>query len=708
MKWYSYKQYNHIGYKSVSSKNEFLKMNLDDDDDNESFMSGSKDCGINGNIPSNQNVLVSAGVRATTSIPRKGMIFSIPSSSDEDDDDIATLRASPSYIDSSVIDNNNDDDRATNEEKHATQELVRPTPWSPLTASPYTPNCILDGPSASSSRGKVLRSHKIDQSAASATATSISPSRLGLSNDDNAATAKSIRRQGLNLSKVPPSSRSDCGVVEISSSTTTSKTFTAVATCTKKANKISMEPICHVSDIVIVPKRSPRRMQDVPINTSDNHSDKQPSQCNVSVSISTAVTSKSVLEAVSTMTESPNILNSKGTKRMKRSSSADGDTHTVTKQKAASVPKDANSDQVLTKQKIKEGKATKTAPAVSVKTDKKILAKETVTDHSDEKSKKKKACVESNVNGSTQPKLKRLKAECQPITDVNATANSTANVVINNESSHDAIKEGTSNSANTSNTEIKTSITKKNKKLTFQEQVMAHMLNTFKPFTLKSLADEIKSNETSINFVLLSLIDKGLVLQKDFTSSKGRTKTLFWANYNGKAKEVQVSSMSVSERLICQEERETAQRRMVELRTHVASIRQRYQHVLQTPSNHDLTDQILIEEHALQELYQRRDDVNTRIRATKLHASKVSQTRQKLSSIPKTALQLTKERCPIRLKQRINHLRKEWKVRKDKCTDFVEQLADGLEKKPKDVLGLLDIDTDEMNHVVMPAKYNVA
>jgi hypothetical protein len=182
---------------------------------------------------------------------------------------------------------------------------------------------------------------------------------------------------------------------------------------------------------------------------------------------------------------------------------------------------------------------------------------------------------------------------------------------------------------------------------------------------------------------------------------------LFWANYNGKAKEVQVSSMIVSERLICQEECENAQRHMVELRTHVASIRQRYQQILQTPSNHDLTDQILIKEHALQELYQRRDEVNTRIRATKLHASKVSQTQQKLSSIPKTALQLSKERCPIRLKQQINHLRKEWKVRKDKCTAFVEQLADGLEKKPKDVLGLLDIDTDEMNHVVMPAKYNV-
>jgi hypothetical protein len=63
----------------------------------------------------------------------------------------------------------------------------------------------------------------------------------------------------------------------------------------------------------------------------------------------------------------------------------------------------------------------------------------------------------------------------------------------------------------------------------------------------------------------------------------------------------------------------------------------------------------------------------------------------------KTALQLSKERCPIRLKQRINHLRKEWKVRKYKCTAFVEQLADGLEKKPKDVLGLLDIDTANDN-----------
>jgi hypothetical protein len=49
-------------------------------------------------------------------------------------------------------------------------------------------------------------------------------------------------------------------------------------------------------------------------------------------------------------------------------------------------------------------------------------------------------------------------------------------------------------------------------------------------------------------------------------------------------------------------------------------------------------------------------------------------------------------------------MREEWKSRKQRCLDFVEQLADGMEKKPKDVIKLLDIETDEMERVVMPPK----
>ena len=37
--------------------------------------------------------------------------------------------------------------------------------------------------------------------------------------------------------------------------------------------------------------------------------------------------------------------------------------------------------------------------------------------------------------------------------------------------------------------------------------------------------------------------------------------------------------------------------------------------------------------------------------------------------------------------------------------DFIDQLADGLEKKPKDVINILDIETDEMYKAVMPPLY---
>jgi hypothetical protein len=52
-------------------------------------------------------------------------------------------------------------------------------------------------------------------------------------------------------------------------------------------------------------------------------------------------------------------------------------------------------------------------------------------------------------------------------------------------------------------------------------------------------------------------------------------------------------------------------------------------------------------------------------------------------------------------------MRDEWKKRKDKCMDFIDQLADGMEKKPKDVVKLLDLETDEMEGVAMPAKHEI-
>jgi hypothetical protein len=53
-------------------------------------------------------------------------------------------------------------------------------------------------------------------------------------------------------------------------------------------------------------------------------------------------------------------------------------------------------------------------------------------------------------------------------------------------------------------------------------------------------------------------------------------------------------------------------------------------------------------------------------------------------------------------------MRDVWKQRKEKCMDFCEHLADGLDKKVKDVVKLLDVETDEMAKVTMPPKHVVA
>jgi hypothetical protein len=52
-------------------------------------------------------------------------------------------------------------------------------------------------------------------------------------------------------------------------------------------------------------------------------------------------------------------------------------------------------------------------------------------------------------------------------------------------------------------------------------------------------------------------------------------------------------------------------------------------------------------------------------------------------------------------------MRDEWKDRKTKCRDFVDQLADGLEKPIKAVVKLLELETDEMEGVTVPPKYDV-
>jgi hypothetical protein len=53
---------------------------------------------------------------------------------------------------------------------------------------------------------------------------------------------------------------------------------------------------------------------------------------------------------------------------------------------------------------------------------------------------------------------------------------------------------------------------------------------------------------------------------------------------------------------------------------------------------------------------------------------------------PKTKKQLNKE---------FNSMRSEWKSRKEKCMDFIDNLSDAMEKHPKEVVKILELETDE-------------
>ena len=236
-----------------------------------------------------------------------------------------------------------------------------------------------------------------------------------------------------------------------------------------------------------------------------------------------------------------------------------------------------------------------------------------------------------------------------------------------------------------------TSNVKPKKKLNFQDQVLNHMLLAFKPFTLKTLATELNTTDTQLNYVMLSLVDKGIVRQKEFTSAKsGRSKTLYWALYGAKAKEVVVC-------MATPEELKSAKEQLEDLRTKHTALSRTLQTVNSEISNQELENKLSTEQEIVNQLSKQLAGVKTRIKLSKQQDAGARKP-------PKSAAELIRERCPRRMKIRINNMRGEWVRRKATCTDLIEQMADGMEKKPKDVIKLLDVETDEMVGVKLPPK----
>lgn len=235
----------------------------------------------------------------------------------------------------------------------------------------------------------------------------------------------------------------------------------------------------------------------------------------------------------------------------------------------------------------------------------------------------------------------------------------------------------------------------KKKKLTFQKQVLSHLLNSLKPFTLKTLATEMKTTDTALHHLMLSLLDKQVVRRKEVGNKI--KKEIYWIDIEKASKELYGTNMSnEAERMQADVELKQCQQKELELRKILSDFSSEL-------SNEEVSLQIQRFDEEVTQLQARVQEVKDRISKD---ASKVVS-----SSNPRCLLFAGMKQNPSKkpltknqLKKNINSMRIEWRSRKDKCVDFVENFADALEKKPKDIYKLMEIETDEMVGVQMPPK----
>ena len=241
---------------------------------------------------------------------------------------------------------------------------------------------------------------------------------------------------------------------------------------------------------------------------------------------------------------------------------------------------------------------------------------------------------------------------------------------------------------------------KKKKKRTFQDELLLEMFMSCKPYAIKNLAQVLKTNESSVNFCLLALLDKGWILKKEFTSKGGRSKVLYWANQESKNKELLTALQMPSA-----DDISTSQEELKQLHEEDKRLSHLTAQITSGPSNEELVGLLQSAEATVAELERNRQAILTRIEQAKKKAA------NQPSSMPiggrkQPPANKKKNITPLYLKKRINTMRDEWRKRKNKCMDFVENLADGMEKKVKDICTkVLDIDTDESEGVKMPPKH---
>ena len=216
------------------------------------------------------------------------------------------------------------------------------------------------------------------------------------------------------------------------------------------------------------------------------------------------------------------------------------------------------------------------------------------------------------------------------------------------------------------------------KRRSFHELVLYSIITAAKPFSTKGLVNMTRSSEAQIQYLMLSLVDKGLVKRKEFGKNGG--KVLFWVNIG--ARDL-FKAAGIS--MVTSDIKETAMKQFEMLQEDYYRKSKLADNLLSEPTNNEVDVQIQNSSEYLCLIKGKVSDAEAQ------HLKTISEYSLRNK---KSFSQMEKELCPISMKKRINATLCEWKSRKNKCMDFVDNISDAMEKKRKDVLKLLDVETD--------------
>mmetsp|Transcript_420 Transcript_420/g.911 ORF Transcript_420/g.911 Transcript_420/m.911 type:complete len:667 (-) Transcript_420:98-2098(-) len=252
---------------------------------------------------------------------------------------------------------------------------------------------------------------------------------------------------------------------------------------------------------------------------------------------------------------------------------------------------------------------------------------------------------------------------------------------------------------------------KKKKCITFEDELLQKMFMTCRPYSVRDLVQLMgkTTSEASINFCLLGLIDKKWIIKKEFKSGK-RSKELYWANQISKDKKLwalECLQLPTSDKIKeTRLELATLQQKQKSLAKEIADVEK-------TPSNKQLSGLCETAQQQVDELSKKLDAVKQRIHSSTNGKTKTKTKTKPLQQQPRRNFKQNPKKAmtgitPLGLKKRINAMRDHWVKRKRKCMDFCDQLADGMEKKVKDVVHkVLELETDEAENAVLPPKHVV-